>query len=106
MNIAIPYSITLIIGVIILAIAILLIYLTMRGGSWDCQKCRTQFATWCSKCFLDNADQTTWMGGSKLGEGLGNCVGECGFWTGASGSDQDCTGAEQACKPMNVFGTE
>jgi hypothetical protein len=105
-GIAIPYLITLIIGVIILAIGVLLIYLAMKGESWDCQKCRTQFATWCSNCYLKNTKETTWIeSGSKLGKTLYDCVTKCGFWTGASGEGQECEGAQDACKPMNVFET-
>jgi hypothetical protein len=100
-GIAIPYLIALILGIIILAIATYLIYKTIKNGGLDCQDCRSKFVAWCSSCSLTNMGKTSWSGGSKLSD-LYDCVGECGFWTGASGTDQDCTGAQDVCKAMGV----
>jgi len=103
-GIAVPFLVAFIIGVIVLAIAILLIYYVVEGGSWDCKKCRAQFTTWCSECFVVNVNEEEWIEGTKLGEKLSNCVKECGIWTSAS-AESDCQGAEETCKPFNVFET-
>ena len=102
--VAVPFLIAFIIGIIILAIAILLIYYSVEGGSWDCKKCRTQFTTWCSECFVANVNEEDWTGGKKLGEELSKCVKECEIWASAS-AESDCGGAKDVCKPFNVFET-
>jgi hypothetical protein len=104
-GIAIPYLIALILGVIILAIAVYLIYKSIKNGGLDCQDCRSKFVAWCSGCSLipGNMGKPSWTEkGSELGKTLYDCVTKCGFWTGASGSDQNCAGAQDTCKAMGV----
>jgi len=102
-SIGVPYLIGIIIAVIALAIIIFVVYEVLRGGSWDCVKCKTQFTTWCLDCYRANVNMTDWGGGNKLGSDLYNCVNKCGYWSSASDPNQDCQNAEDACKPLILY---
>lgn len=101
-GVAIPYLVAIIILIVIAAVVIFLIYMAIKQGGWDCTKCKTQFTTWCTECYLANVDKANWAGGNELGGELSECVDACGYWSGA-GTNQDCMGAEDYCKGMIIY---
>ncbi len=101
-DVSIGYVIAIIIAIIAMAIIIYIVYDVLRGGSWDCAKCRTQFTTWCLDCYRSNVT-TPWSGGPNLGDSLYECVKKCNYWPSASGSNQDCQNAEVPCKNFLLY---
>jgi len=104
-KIAVRFLLAMFIAIILIVVAVYLIYVSIRGGNWNCTKCKTEFTVWCSKCYVEHAaDQTTWDGGPELGDDLYECINDCGFWTSASGPDQRCNNdAKEPCKVMGVY---
>jgi len=109
-RVATGFLIAVIIGIILLGIVIFILYDVFKGGSWDCAKCKTEFTTWCTNCFLANIKTTTtptsgseWQDGGELGKELYECVRKCNYWPSATSVNQDCVNAEDACKPFILY---
>lgn len=101
-GVAVPYIIAIILGVIVLAVAVYLIYKVITGETLDCEECRAKFTGWCSTCYLANTGQTTWINeGSKLGDKLAKCLNGCNVWTGVN-ENQNCVGSQDACKLVGI----
>lgn len=97
-GVAVPYIIALLIGIIVLTIAVYLIYVyVVHEPPLECQKCRALFASWCSKCYLQN-----WDGENKIvGTDLEQCVKDCNLYTTPK---NDCSHVDtkNACKGVGV----
>lgn len=102
-RVATRYLVAIVILIIIAVIVIFLIYVIMREGSWDCTKCKTQFTTWCSECYLANVGNDDWSGGNNLGDELFMCVVNCGYWPNPTGPNQRCENAEEPCTGMIIY---
>ena len=106
----IAFIVALVIGITLLGIVIFIVYEVLKGGSWDCVKCKTEFTAWCTNCFLVNALTTTtpsegseWVDGTEMGQELYECVVACSYWVGATGADQNCMRAEDPCRPFIIY---
>ena len=96
-GLAVPYIIAIILGIIILAICVYLIYKAISGDKIDCQECKARLTTWCSICYLSGWDKDY-----ELGEELSECVNDCGFWTGTTPDTLCDTNAMALCKGMGI----
>ncbi len=106
-GVAVPYVIAILLGVIVLAVAIYIIYKVVTEGALECEECRAKFTGWCSTCYLANsADPANWQNeGSELGDELYECVKtKCNIWSNPSGANQKCNSnnAQDACKNVGV----
>jgi len=69
----------------------------MQDGGLNCQQCKADFVAWCSTCYLSK-----WKSENQLGQERYDCVTECGYWSDATGPEQDCQDAKEACGAMGV----
>lgn len=78
-SVSIPYLVAWILGIIVLALAVYLIYKYIKRGPLDCSQCSAEFTAWCVRCYkIHGSEKTNWDGGENyMDDELKECIGRC-----------------------------
>jgi len=71
--------VAILIGLIVLAIFVYLVFFYSKGSSLGCHFCKSEFAEWCQKCAVaeGNWNRTNWPNNVEMSEDLEECMLDC-----------------------------
>jgi hypothetical protein len=71
--------VTILIGIIVLAVVIYLMFFYSKESSLKCRLCSSKFAQWCQKCATTegNWNMPTWPNDADKSDDLKECIQDC-----------------------------
>jgi len=98
-DIAVPYVVAIILGIIVLVIIVYIIYRYVLHSPLSCHECTAKLTTWCSKCYIVNYNRASW---TESGSGMDDELKECVVMCELSTAMDDCIGAEDDCLIVGI----
>lgn len=82
---SISYIVAFLLGIIVLAVAVYLLYKYINNPQFNCQQCSAELTSWCVKCYkIYGAAASDWGGAENtMDTKLSQCVVKCNLLSAA-----------------------
>jgi len=87
--------VAIILGVILAAVFVYLVYFYPKQSNLDCSLCKSKFAYWCSECATA---EYPWATDVEMSKELIECIDDCIAPSGSSYKSESCSNLKNACK--------